>query len=164
LVLVEDRQVGTRASSRPRADSGYFSSLWSPCCRSSWRNAPHLSPGRSRAGTATSSSTTPGTTSFSARLRRKRRRIWLRHSLTWRVLGPAGIRKRRVSVGRCLWLIAGIRIRYWRSGLWRSRWSWWSRGSRGRPMFGRWRLGHQVVLPRARWVRCRADSVIRPAP
>lgn len=93
------------------------------------------------------------------RWRRKRSRRWLRHKLTWRVLSPARIRKRRVSVGRCLWLTAGIRICYW----------WWSglrltRWSRGCPMFGRWRLGHQVVLPRARWVRCRADSVIRPAP
>jgi len=86
-------------------------------------------------------------------------RRWLRHNLPLRVLSPARIRKRWVGVGRCLWLIAGIRIHYRRwSRLWLSRWS------RGPPMFRRWRLRHQIVLPRARWIRCRANSVIRPAP
>src|ERR1700682_6405566 len=36
--------------SRPRTELGYSSSWWSPCCRSSWRNARHLPHGRSRAG------------------------------------------------------------------------------------------------------------------
>src|SRR5665648_83610 len=35
---------------RDRTESGYSSSWWSPCCRSSWRNARHLPHGRSRAG------------------------------------------------------------------------------------------------------------------
>src|SRR5258708_15139087 len=36
--------------SRRRTKFGYSSSWWSPCCRSSWRNARHLPHGRSRAG------------------------------------------------------------------------------------------------------------------
>ena len=40
----------SRAPSHPRARSGYSSSWWSPCSRSSWRNARHLPHGRSRAG------------------------------------------------------------------------------------------------------------------
>src|SRR5271156_4938089 len=36
--------------SRRRTESGYSASWWSPCCRSSWRNARHLPHGRSRAG------------------------------------------------------------------------------------------------------------------
>jgi hypothetical protein len=44
-----------------------------------------------------------------------------RPQLSWRVLRPARIGKRRVRVGRCLWLIACIRIHYWWwSGLWLS--------------------------------------------
>src|SRR5271154_1128965 len=36
--------------SHRRTEFGYSSSWWSPCCRSSWRNARHLPHGRSRAG------------------------------------------------------------------------------------------------------------------
>ena len=71
-----DRQVGRLAAwatsngyavaevvSHPRTESGYSSSRRSPCCWCVLADARHLPHGRSRAGTATSTSTRPGTTS-----------------------------------------------------------------------------------------------------